>query len=67
MEYSIATNNLARIKKSDEQRTNSKYQKIIEALKSCDIINENSNAKVTIKFNYGGILYIEVEDKKILK
>ncbi len=59
--------NLPKTKKSDEQKINGRYSRIIEAFKYYNIIRENSNEKVTIKFNDGGILFIEVEDKKILK
>lgn len=60
-------NNLSKVKKNDMHRINGKYSKILEAFKYYNIIRENSNEKVTVKFNDGGIIYIEIEDKKILK
>ncbi len=61
------TNNLSKVKKDDAHKVNAKYSKIIEAFKYYNIIRENSHEKVTVKFNDGGIIYIEVEEKKILK
>jgi hypothetical protein len=60
-------NNFSKIKRDNFKKTNGKYSKIIEALRYYNVIRENSSEKVTVKFNDGGIIYIEVEDKKILK
>ncbi|UCH82344.1 MAG: hypothetical protein JSW20_06835 [Nitrospiraceae bacterium] len=62
-----AIHTIADIKRHRAQKSVSKYAKIIEAFEHYDIIRENSHAKVTVKFNNGGILYIEVEDKKVFK
>ncbi len=61
------TNNLSKSKKNSSYKANGKYAKIIEAFRYYNIIRENSHEKVTVKFNDGGILYIEVEDRRILK
>ncbi len=61
------SNNLLKEKKNNKHKINEKYSKIIEAFKYYNIIRKNSNEKVTVKFYDGGIIYIEVEDKKILE
>ncbi|RJQ14289.1 MAG: hypothetical protein C4560_12605 [Nitrospiraceae bacterium] len=53
--------------KSPGPAADGKYSRLIEALRYYDIINEKSNEKVTVKFNDGGIIFIEVEDKKVFK
>lgn len=58
---------LSKIKNDNMGKVNSKYSRIVEAFKYYDIIRENSHEKVTVKLNDGGIIYIEVEDKKTLK
>jgi hypothetical protein len=60
-------NSISNIKRHGTYKAGSKYSRIIEAFAHYDIICEDSHAKVTVKFNNGGILYIEVEDKKIFK
>lgn len=62
-----AINTFSKLKRSDSQKSVDKYSKIIEAFEHYNIIRKNSHAKVTVKFNNGGILYIEVEDKKVYK
>lgn len=58
---------LSKAGKKSMDKINGKYSKIVEAFKYYNIIQENSHEKVTVKLNNGGILYIEVEDKKTLK
>ena len=62
-----AISSLPTRKRDSSYKSNSKYSRIIEAFEHYDIIRENSHATVTVKFNHGGILYIEVEDKKVFK
>jgi hypothetical protein len=62
-----AISSLPTRKRDSAYKSNGKYSRIIEAFEHYDIIRENSHAKVTVKFNHGGILYIEVEDKKVFK
>lgn len=60
-------NSLSPVKRNSAYKSGSKYSRIIEAFEHYNIIRDNSHAKVTVKFNNGGILYIEVEDKKVFK
>jgi hypothetical protein len=62
-----AINSISNVRRHVPHNSGSKYSRIIEAFEHYDIIRENSHATVTVKFNNGGILYIEVEDKKIFK
>jgi hypothetical protein len=62
-----AIKSLSKIRGHSNLKPSSKYSKIIEALEHYNIIQEDSHAKVTVKFNNGGILYIEVKDKKVFK
>lgn len=59
--------NLSKVEKNSMNKINGKYSRIVEAFKYYNIIRDNSHEKVTVKLNNGGIIYIEVEDKKTLK
>ena len=62
-----SADSLSKMKNNNTNKSNGKYSRIVEAFKYYDIIQENSHEKVTVKLNDGGIIYIEVEDKKTLK
>ncbi len=60
-------NEQSTLRKNNNHKTNGKYPKLVEALKHYHIIHAKSQETVTVKFNNGGIIYIEVEDKRTFK